>query len=125
MVPLRNLQAMGVHIACDNFGAAYSSFSYLRDLVFDRNRVDNSFIREVANNLKTLRIVQAILVTTRSLGITVPAEGVETERHFARPRERRSGEVQAFLLGRSVLYEEVASYLQKTSDDRIVLQVNA
>ncbi len=78
LATLRDLQDMGVRIACDDFGTGYSSFSYLQNLTFNRVKIDQSFVRELGFTPRALRIVQAIVVMAHSLGMEVTAEGVET-----------------------------------------------
>jgi diguanylate cyclase (GGDEF)-like protein len=108
---LRELQKMGVAIACDDFGTGYSSFSYLQNLAFDRIKIDKSFIHALGVNPAALRIVQAILAMAKSLGMEVTAEGVEIEWQLALLRELRCGEVQGFLLGRPMPGDEISRCL--------------
>jgi EAL domain-containing protein (putative c-di-GMP-specific phosphodiesterase class I) len=117
MAVLRELQDMGIGIACDDFGTGYSSFRYVQNLAFDRIKIDKSFVQALGVNPTALRIVQAILAMARSLGMDVTAEGVETEQQLATLRKQRCGEVQGFLLGRPMPGDEVWRCLHDASRD--------
>ena len=110
LATLRELQDMGVRIACDDFGTGYSSFSYLQNLTFNRIKIDQSFVRELGFTPRASRIIQAIIVMAHSLGMEVTAEGVETERQFAILRGQGCDEIQGFLLGRPGPDDEATRY---------------
>jgi EAL domain-containing protein (putative c-di-GMP-specific phosphodiesterase class I) len=80
---LHGLRALGVHISIDDFGAGFSSVSYLRKFPFDKIKVDRSFVRDVATDKAAQAIVQAMATLGNSLGIGVTAEGVETTSNCA------------------------------------------
>ena len=75
---LTDLRELGVGIAIDDFGAGYSSLSYLRSFHADRLKIDMSFVRGISLNREDEAIITAILAMGRSLGLSVVAEGVET-----------------------------------------------
>jgi EAL domain-containing protein (putative c-di-GMP-specific phosphodiesterase class I) len=74
---LNELKAMGVRISMDDFGTGYSSLSYFRQFPFDSVKIDQSFIRDVANNSKNAAITLSIIQMAHNLHLNVIAEGVE------------------------------------------------
>jgi diguanylate cyclase (GGDEF)-like protein len=75
---LRGLKAMGFRIAIDDFGTGHASFRYLRDLVFDKVKIDRSFVSRIGEDAESESIVAAMIRLPRLLGATVVAEGVES-----------------------------------------------
>lgn len=76
---IRALKALGVSISIDDFGTGYSSLSYVNRLPLDQIKIDQNFMRNVANSPKDAIVVQTIIAMTKGLGLDVIAEGVETE----------------------------------------------
>jgi EAL domain-containing protein (putative c-di-GMP-specific phosphodiesterase class I) len=76
---LRELRALGVRVALDDFGVGYSSLTYLRKLPVDIVKIDRSFIRELTDDPQARVLVQAVLGLVRGLRLDCVAEGVEQE----------------------------------------------
>ncbi|MCP3687112.1 MAG: EAL domain-containing protein, partial [Gammaproteobacteria bacterium] len=72
------LKSLGIFIAIDDFGTGYSSLAYLKTLPIDVLKIDQSFVRDIANDKDNSVIVETILSMTRHLGLNTIAEGVET-----------------------------------------------
>jgi len=70
---------LGVVIALDDSGPAYSSLSYLHSFPFDLIKIDRAFVSDLMTNRHSMAIVRAVIGLGRSLGVPVLAEGVETE----------------------------------------------
>ncbi len=91
----------GMMVALDDFGTGYSSLYHLRELPFDRLKIDRSFLQSITTDERSAAYIGAIVAFSRSLGLEVVAEGIETEAaarllagmrcqfgqgyHFARP----------------------------------------
>ena len=94
---LAALKDLGVKLALDDFGTGQSSLAYLRRLPLDILKLDRSFIEELDDLGRDIAIVSAVLDMARSLGITVVAEGVETEKQAACLRALDCELAQGFL----------------------------
>jgi diguanylate cyclase (GGDEF)-like protein len=82
---LARLRALGVHVAIDDFGTGYSSLAYLHDLPVDELKVDRSFIARLTGDGQDDRdghMVAAVIGMARALGLSVVAEGVETNQQL-------------------------------------------
>jgi EAL domain-containing protein (putative c-di-GMP-specific phosphodiesterase class I) len=76
---LHGLKALGVRLSVDDFGTGYSCLSYLCKLPFDTLKIDRSFIQEDTRNAASHELVKTILAMATELGMTVVAEGIESE----------------------------------------------
>jgi diguanylate cyclase (GGDEF)-like protein len=94
------LKAAGMTIALDDFGTGYSSLAYLSELPFDKLKIDRSFIRTLHERAESAKIVASIIGLSRSLGVEVVAEGVETERDAEVLLRLGCGSAQGFLFAR-------------------------
>ena len=94
---LHQLRDLGIRIAMDDFGTGYSSLGYLRSFPFDKIKIDQSFIRDLATKEDSIAIVRAVVGLGSSLGITTTAEGVETKQQLDQITAEGCDEVQGFL----------------------------
>ena len=93
---VQDLKNRGFNIALDDFGTGYSSLAYLRHLPIDKLKIDRSFIRNVDTNHKDAAIVNTIIQLAQNLGLTVIAEGVETESQLKMLEQEGCHEIQGF-----------------------------
>jgi EAL domain-containing protein (putative c-di-GMP-specific phosphodiesterase class I) len=75
---LEDLKSLGVRISLDDFGTGYSSLSYLHTLPLDKVKIDRSFIMDLTGDERSLTLLTGIVSLSRSLGLQVTVEGVET-----------------------------------------------
>ncbi len=105
---LRRLKAIGVRIAIDDFGAGASSFGLLRILPVDQIKIDHSFIQGLGDTTSDRAVVAAVVSLAKELGLSVIAEGVETQRQQAELRELGTELAQGFLYSPARNPEELA-----------------
>jgi len=108
---LHTLKAGGVQIALDDFGTGYSSFAYLAQLPISTLKIDKSFIDNVCEIDSHSHIVIAISNLAHVLGMTVTAEGVETENQFNFLVKSKIDTLQGYLLSKPITKEEIIQNL--------------
>ena len=114
---LRQLKDLGVGIAMDDFGTGYSSLSYLRSFPFDKIKIDQSFIRDLAKNEDSLAILRAVVGLGRSLRIVTTAEGVETLKQLEVLKAEGCTEAQGYYFSRPLSAADTLDMLN-ASDGR-------
>jgi len=97
---LRRLKNLGVRIAMDDFGTGYSSLSYLQAFPFDKIKIDQAFVANLAHSQQAVTIIRAVIALGRGLNLPVVAEGVETEEQRAFLAAEQCSEIQGYLVGR-------------------------
>lgn len=99
---LQELSDMGLSLAIDDFGTGYSSLSYLKQFSLNVLKIDSTFIHDITTDQEDAAIVDAIMAMSASLGLTVVAEGVETDAQLDYLKQRHCQRAQGYLLGRPV-----------------------
>jgi diguanylate cyclase (GGDEF)-like protein/PAS domain S-box-containing protein len=115
LATLHALRALGVRISMDDFGTGYSSLSYLRSFPFDKIKIDQSFVRGLGTNNDAQAIVRAIISLGVGLGVTITAEGVETEAELSCLRAEGCHEGQGFLFSHARPNAEIVKLLRAQS----------
>ncbi|MGH8286160.1 MAG: EAL domain-containing protein [Steroidobacteraceae bacterium] len=110
---LDELYAMGLHLSIDDFGTGYSSLSALQQFPIGTLKIDQSFVRDVAEDSGDATIVRTIIDMGRSLGMEVVAEGVESVRHLEFLREHHCHFAQGRLFGEPCSAEELLVLLAR------------
>jgi predicted signal transduction protein with EAL and GGDEF domain len=113
LATLHALRALGVRISMDDFGTGYSSLSYLRSFPFDKIKIDRSFVNGMKTQADSQAIVRAIVSLGSSLGITITAEGVETESDLACLKAEGCNEGQGYLFSKAQPQAEVMRLLKE------------
>jgi diguanylate cyclase (GGDEF)-like protein len=99
-VRLRQLREIGCQVAIDDFGTGYSSLAYLKRFPADSLKIDRTFIKHLHESAADAAIVRAVLDLSRSLGLSVTAEGVETQTQLDWLRQHGCNDVQGYFTGR-------------------------
>ncbi len=107
---LHRLKGFGVRIALDDFGTGYSSLSYLRRFPFDKLKIDRSFVKDI-DNLSTAAIVNAIVSLGIALGMTITAEGIETEEQLAATRTQGCNEIQGYFYSKPLPVDRIVQFI--------------
>ncbi len=108
IVKMTTLKEAGVSFSLDDFGTGYSSLSYLKRLPIDQLKIDRSFIRDVLTDPNDAAIALTIVALAHSMGLTVIAEGVETEAQREFLASNHCCAFQGFLFGKAVLPEQIS-----------------
>ena len=97
---LNHLRALGVRIALDDFGAGYSSLSYIRRFPFDNIKIDRRFVMNLGKKTDCSAIVRAVAGLGAELGMKTTAEGVETAEQLRQVRSLGCTDVQGYYFGK-------------------------
>jgi len=104
---LRQLRALGVHLAIDDFGTDYASLNYLMHLPVEALKIDRSFVAGLGSNPKTTSIARAFVSLARSLELQCVAEGVETRVQMDLLRDLGCEFAQGFFFSQPVPAKEL------------------
>jgi diguanylate cyclase (GGDEF)-like protein len=108
---LQEIRALGVRVAVDDFGTGWSSLSYLQRLPVDELKIDRSFVATLGVEGPSMAIVGSLVSLAHGLGLTVVAEGVETEEQLTELRRLGCDRVQGYLLARPAPPEVVGVHV--------------
>jgi EAL domain-containing protein (putative c-di-GMP-specific phosphodiesterase class I) len=111
-------KALGVRIAIDDFGTGYSNLNYIARLPVDRLKLDMSFVHRMLHDRKTAAIVRSVFALGREIGITVLAEGVESEKQLGALERLGCRQVQGYLFARPAPAGEARALLASVWGDR-------
>jgi len=116
MPTLRRLRDIGVRLSVDDFGTGYSSLSYLRRLPVNEIKVDRSFVQGMATDPGDLAIVNAVVTLSQQFGLTVVAEGVESELTLELLQDIGCEVGQGFLFSRPLPYERLEAWFSAQTE---------
>ena len=116
---LTKLKALGASVVMDDFGTGYSSLGYLWKFPFDKVKIDRSFVERFESNPDKIdKIVATIVTLSHSMGMSVTAEGVETDGQAEWLRSLNCDQLQGFLFGRPTPATEASSFILKSVQPR-------
>ncbi|MDO9053568.1 MAG: EAL domain-containing protein [Gallionella sp.] len=107
------LKNMGVRLSMDNFGAVFSSLSYLKQLSSDQLKISQKIVQGISLEGNDAQLVETVANLARSLDLTIFAEGVETEAQRIFLKDQDCSAYQGYLFGKPVPIEEFEALLGK------------
>ncbi len=105
------LRALGVKVSLDDFGTGYSALGYLQKFEFDALKLDRSFIRDIKVGGGNTTVAESIISMAQRLGLTIVAEGVETEEQLEFLRTNGCDQIQGFYFSPPKKLGEFTSYV--------------
>ncbi len=115
MVAFERLKKLGVGLVLDDFGTGYSSLGYLQRFPFDQLKIDRSFVSNLGDDPANAAIIESVTAIAEVLGLSVVAEGVETEADLAAIAELGCDYAQGFLFDRPQPPERAFELLRQTT----------
>ena len=109
---LRMLEGMGIKLMIDDFGTGYSSLSHLQKLNVDVLKIDKSFVHALTSADQSEPLCQAIIQISKTLGMAVVAEGVETQDQLQALQSMECDEIQGFLISEPLPVSEAEKFLK-------------
>ena len=106
---------MCVHISIDDYGTGYSSLFYMKELPVNTLKIDRCFITNICEDPADQAIVNSTIVLARNLGMTVLAEGVETEEQLEKLRAYGCQEIQGYYFSKPLPAAEFTRLLTMKS----------
>jgi diguanylate cyclase (GGDEF)-like protein len=113
---LTTLQSYGITICLDDFGTGYSSLYHLRELKFDKVKIDRSFVQAMQENLDSEKIVDAILGLTQNLNLPTVAEGIETPEVLPFLASKGCEFGQGYYFGKAMAGDHVDDLLRREAE---------
>ena len=115
---LRHLDAMGVRVSIDDFGAGYTSLSYLKTLPVKALKIDRGLVTHLLDRVEDEAITQAVIGLGHRLGLDVLAEGVETAEVYRRLHDLHCDDVRGYLLTRPLFAAALEGWLASWDTQR-------
>jgi EAL domain-containing protein (putative c-di-GMP-specific phosphodiesterase class I) len=112
---LQQLRQLGIRLDMDDFGNGFSAFSSLHRFPLDTLNIDRAFIASMSERRDSIAVVQAVMALAQNLGMSVIAEGVETEEHIVQLQAIDADIAQGFAFSRPVSSEQLPATLKRSA----------
>jgi EAL domain-containing protein (putative c-di-GMP-specific phosphodiesterase class I) len=113
IVQLQALHDLGIQLAIDDFGTGYSSLAYLKRLPIQVLKLDRTFVRDIETDPSDAEISAATLALAHNLGLTVVAEGVETEAQREYLLQHQCDFMQGYLFSKPLSAGDALTFLRE------------
>ncbi|MER9406040.1 EAL domain-containing protein [Mesorhizobium caraganae] len=120
---LRHIRAAGIHLELDDFGTGYASLSHVNPNEIDRLKIDRRFVQNINENGDNTKIVRAITELARGLGISIVAEGAETEAELDSLMAIGCDQVQGYSIAFPMPQDKAREWLLARSPKKAKLKV--
>jgi EAL domain-containing protein (putative c-di-GMP-specific phosphodiesterase class I) len=120
---LRHIRSAGVHLELDDFGTGYASLRHVNPIEIDRLKIDRRFVQNINANGDNTKIVRAITELARGLGISIIAEGAETEAELISLKSIGCDQVQGYSIAFPMPPEQALEWLSLRSPKKPQLTV--
>lgn len=120
---LRLIRAAGVHLELDDFGTGYASLSHVNPNEIDRLKIDRRFVQKINTNDDNSAIVKAITELARGLGISIIAEGAETEEELSSLLKIGCEQVQGYSIAFPMPVDQARDWLSQRTVKKPVLRL--
>ncbi len=115
-VTLRKLRDLGIATSIDDYGTGYSSLAYIKQLAVNELKIDRAFVAGMEADQRNAAIVRSTIELGHNLGLTVVAEGVETDHELAELRRYGCDAAQGYLFARPMPAPALERWLSGTRD---------
>ncbi|MFM5659863.1 putative bifunctional diguanylate cyclase/phosphodiesterase [Aeromonas veronii] len=120
---INSLHQLGVRVALDDFGTGWSSFAYLRELHFDKLKIDRSFITAIDSDTRQALFVEAITNLSHQLSVRVVAEGVEDSDELKAVLSIGVDEIQGYFYSKPLPLQDFLLFCHRYFINRTVMEV--
>ncbi len=110
---MESFKNIGIRFALDDFGSGQSNFTYLADMPFDILKLDMNLIKSYQVSERARHVIQAVERMAHEMGLSVVAEGVETEEEFDNMRRCGVDSIQGFYFSKPLPVSEFMEFIQK------------
>ena len=114
---IEDCRALGIGFSLDDFGTGYSSLTYLKRLPINQLKIDQSFVRDMLNDVDDLAIVEGVLALAAAFNLEVIAEGMETSAQGEMLLQIGCDKAQGFAIARPIPAKEVANWIDNWQPD--------
>ena len=109
---IENAEDKGFGVAIDDFGAGYSSLSYLASFNYNTVKLDRSLLDKIDTDDRQQRIVASLTQMIHSLSVPIVAEGAETEAQFEKLKSLGCDYIQGYLISKPINHEKLVEYFE-------------